>query len=254
MNEFLAAPLELKAIGGTDEGTFSGYGAVFGNVDVIGDKILPGAFADTLAERKLSGRPLPMHFNHGLPDVGGERAIGVWRVVEEDNAGLRVEGKISGMGTDRGRFYFERLRDGAISGLSIGFKAKSVAYGRTGAPGEARRTISALSLAEVSIVDDPANPHARISGVKSGAVAMLARLDEIKSRFAVGEPLELREFEAALRDAFGLSRAQAVTIAAHGYKALARESESGGEALPPAVKSAVESLDAVLRGFTLPKG
>lgn len=41
----IVAPLELKFAGPPDAGTFEGYGAVFGNVDLHGDRILPGALA-----------------------------------------------------------------------------------------------------------------------------------------------------------------------------------------------------------------
>src|SRR4051812_36903925 len=103
MNLQFQTVLEVKAFGDPASGEFSGYGAVFHNTDLIGDRILPGAFAETIAERKALGRPLPMHLNHGLPELGGQRGIGVWKAVEEDERGLRLEGKISGMNTDAGR-------------------------------------------------------------------------------------------------------------------------------------------------------
>lgn len=54
----------LKAVEGAPAGTFEAIVAVFGNVDLQGDRIIPGAFTDTLAEWKSSGDPIPVIFSH----------------------------------------------------------------------------------------------------------------------------------------------------------------------------------------------
>src|SRR4051794_7976184 len=116
------APLEVKFTDtGAPAGVFSGYGAVFGNVDSHGDVIKPGAFAESIAQSKASGRPVPMHLMHRI--FGGDGLpVGVWTNLAEDDHGLKVDGKISGMNTDGGRLLFERVKDGALGGLSIGYK------------------------------------------------------------------------------------------------------------------------------------
>ena len=59
MNVFYA-PLEVKFTeAGAPVGLFSGYGAVFHNQDSHGDVIKPGAFTESIAESKASGRPVP---------------------------------------------------------------------------------------------------------------------------------------------------------------------------------------------------
>ena len=50
--------LDAKADGET--GTFEATVAVFGNVDRGGDRIMPGAFKDTLERWKASGDPIPV--------------------------------------------------------------------------------------------------------------------------------------------------------------------------------------------------
>ncbi len=163
--DVFVAPLELKFAENAADGTFSGYGAVFGNVDNHGDVILPGAFADSLAERKAQGRGVPMHVMHGV--YGGDGVpVGVWTSVEEDEKGLRVEGKLSGMNTDAGRMRFELVKDGALSGLSIGYRVKKngATYGQKA--GEPKRTLKALHLGEISLVDDPSNAMARVTEMK----------------------------------------------------------------------------------------
>lgn len=222
--ETLTAPLEIKLAGSTDTGEFEGYGAFFGNVDAHGDAIEPGAFAATLAARKAQGRPpVPMHFNHGSALFGGESAVGVWRDMSEDAKGLRVRGRISGMNTDRGRYYFERVKDGAISGLSIGFRIPQ--GGSTPGPkGGPQRVIKAIDLVEVSIVDDPANTLARVDAVK---LAGIADLEELLRRG-------------------GLSKAAARRVAAGGWPALSGDPDPDLSEARQKAAATVAELQGVL--------
>lgn len=172
----------------TGEMTFSGYGAVFGNVDSYGDVIANGAFSDTLKKAKSSGVWPAMLSQHGGAFGEDMTPIGVWTEMREDNVGLYVEGKFAP--TERGKEAYELLKmkpRSAYSGLSIGFRAKEWAV-RT-QPDEPRRTLKAVDLLEVSLVTFPANTKARVTGVKS--------------------EFNPRDIEDALRDA-GLSRADSV--------------------------------------------
>lgn len=163
--DIYCAPLEVKFADGAPEGVFSGYGAVFGNVDAHGDVIQPGAFADSIAERKAQGRAVPMHLMHRV--YGGDGLpVGVWTDLSEDSKGLKVTGRISGMNTDAGRLLFERVKDGALGGLSIGYKVRpnGATYGKKA--GEPKRSLKALDLKEISLVDDPSNALARVDEMK----------------------------------------------------------------------------------------
>lgn len=51
-----------------DNGIFEAIVAVFGNVDSYGDRILPGAFKDTLDEWAASGNPVPIYWSHRMDD------------------------------------------------------------------------------------------------------------------------------------------------------------------------------------------
>lgn len=177
-----------------ETGEFSGYGAVFGNVDSHGDVIAPGAFRETLKVWNNRGSLPPMRLMHGAagnPFTGSDLPVGVWKSMVEDDKGLRVEGKLT-TGATRGRDAYELMKDGALGGLSIGYRAiKSVkGDGRT-AP---KRTLQEIALVELSVVDEPSNSRAKVLAVKS---VLDLTADEI------------REVEGALRDA-GFSRSDAV--------------------------------------------
>lgn len=47
-----------------DKGIVEQYVSVFGNVDWIGDRVMPGFFADTLAEFKAEDAPIPVIYSH----------------------------------------------------------------------------------------------------------------------------------------------------------------------------------------------
>lgn len=178
-------------------GVFSGYGAVFGNVDSGGDLIEKGAFKQTLREWEDKGKYPPMLLQHGGGFLGGADdmlPVGKWTAMEENARGLKVEGELFALGTERGQYIYEGLKAGALDGLSIGYRVKEFAMGTK--PGEARRTLKTLDLVELSIVTFPMNDKARVGSVKT-----------------------IRDFEAFLRDAGGFSHAQAKAIASHGFKA-----------------------------------
>jgi HK97 family phage prohead protease len=226
MHQYLACGLELKFDdSSTDAMTFTGYGAVFGNIDAYGDVIQKGAFKDTLREAKRSKIWPAMLSQHGGWGMSSEdlTPVGIWTDMEEDDVGLRVEGKLAE--TPRGRELYTLMKmtpRPAINGLSIGYRAKEFSLGTK--PDEPRRTLKKIDLVEVSPVTFPANLKARVSGVKS--------IEQLST---------LAEAERYLRDACGLSRAEAVTFVSR-IKGL-RPSDSDGQT--EALRALIES-----RGFT----
>jgi hypothetical protein len=82
--------LSVKASGVADDGTFEGYGSVFGVVDSYQEVVAPGAFADSLAE--LAGQephgPGPV----AAPQRSADRRLS--RASHEDDTGLFVKGQL----------------------------------------------------------------------------------------------------------------------------------------------------------------
>lgn len=178
--------------------TFSGYGAVFGNIDSYGDVIEKGAFTKTIEEFKASGKWPAMLSQHGgwLSSAQDMTPVGVWTEMREDDHGLYVEGKLAD--TPRGRELYELMKmtpRPAIDGMSIGYFVTE--YTDEKKDGELIRHIKGIDLVELSLVTFPANKEARIADVKS-------------------EELTIRDAEHALRDA-GFSRAEAKRILAEGF-------------------------------------
>lgn len=206
----ISVPLELKFAGDSAAapGCFEGYGAVFGNVDRGGDMIEVGAFGKSLTQMAAEGIGMPpMYYNHDR--AGG--TIGVWESIKEDGNGLYVKGRLIGLDTDQGKMNLARAREGACKGLSIGYRVPPNGSRRgSGKMGEPARILKQIDLREISLVDDPMNPAARLNFVKS------AREFGIDS-FNPGE------LEDALREEAKLSRRDAKAAVAVFRKSLQRD-------------------------------
>lgn len=191
--------LEIKAV--DEDGFFSGYGAVFGNIDWYNDIILPGAFKNTLAKWTEKGKLPPVLWNHSTNEP-----IGVYTKLVEDEKGLYVEGKLLVGDVPKAKSTHALLKAGAIDGLSIGYRTIKSSYNET----TDIRELIELDLGEISIVTTPANEQSLITSVKS-------KLEE-------GELPTLPEFEKFLRES-GFSKSQATAIAGKGLRHLLSESE-----------------------------
>ena len=137
-------------------GTFGGCAVAYGVRDSYGSVFLPGVFAASLAQHRKAGtRPLLL-WQHN-PD----EPIGVWEEVREDARGLAVKGRLI-LDTTRGREAHALLKAGALNGLSIGFRAQTAK-----ALADGTRAITKAELIEISLAAFPANPAARVTGIRS---------------------------------------------------------------------------------------
>jgi HK97 family phage prohead protease len=191
----ISVPFEVKEV--SDDGTFTGYGSVFGVKDSYDEIVVPGAFVESIEQRKPA---LLWQHRSGEP-------IGVYEEVKEDSVGLHLKGRLA-LKTTRGAEAYELLRMNALSGLSIGFMTREDSFDqKTGI-----RTLKKVDLWEVSLVTFPANDAARITGVKG-----------------ISEITTLSEVEDCLRDA-GFTKSEALALVAR-VKAIARSDSEAGESV-----------------------
>lgn len=146
--------LEVKTVGGVAR--FTGYASVFGNLDLTGDIVQPGAFTKTLADARAKGRSIlyPVLYQHQ-----SDRLIGGIVAAREDHKGLAIEG-ILAVDTAAGHEAFSLAQKGILSGLSIGYKTMRSDYDRAG-----NRRLNAVKLHEISLVAAPANPAAGVDHI-----------------------------------------------------------------------------------------
>lgn len=161
------------------DGSFSGYGSTFGNVDEGNDICDEKCFDRTLAEMKKSDGMPGMFFSHDIREPVGE-----WDVVEKDKKGLYAEGRIAiNQGIPKAQQAYLMLKSKGPKGLSIGYSTKKYSYDEK----KGVRTLLDVDLLEISPTPFPMNRKAKITGVKSLLVG--------KTNITV------REAEDILRDA-----------------------------------------------------
>ena len=173
MKQKLTVPLQVKSL---EDREFSGYGSIFGNEDLGGDVVVPGAFRKTLKKHQ-DAESLPQMFWMHDPS----RVPGKWLSMSEDDEGLMVKGVLAD--TPLGNEIRTLLKMDAVKGLSIGYSTTNYDFDKDG-----RRLLKEVDLWEVSVVSLPMNPLAQVAHAKS-------------QLSAAGEYVPTpREFERTLRD------------------------------------------------------
>jgi hypothetical protein len=160
----LSAPAQLETLG---RDQFEGYASLFGVADSAGDVVAPGAFARSL--RDISR--IRLLYQH----VASE-PIGVWEQMIEDSTGLYVRGRIL-TDLERGRDVLALLREGALDGLSIGFRTVRAQRNAV----TKQRTLLEVELWEVSVVTFPLlkGSHVTAIGKKNEVAREIRRAAEL---------------------------------------------------------------------------
>ena len=180
-----SAPARLVDLG---RDVFEGYASLFGVPDGAGDVVAPGAFASSLRKRPARDvRMLYQHFAH--------EPIGVWETIREDGKGLYVRGRLS-LDVVRAREVRALIADGALDGLSIGFRTvRARGDAKTGL-----RRLEEVELWEISIVTFPLLAGSGVTALgEKNAAAHAIRGAAVAIRDANHLPLVGRSKRVALR-------------------------------------------------------
>ena len=171
-----------------EAGFIEGYASTFNNVDKAGEIVLRGAFSETIKEFRAKAVKIPFLDAHRV--FGSTEAV-IGRIVElkEDAVGLYFKAELSE--TALAQEVRKKVAEGMLDSLSIGY---SIPAGGDEMRRDGVRLLKKLALKEISIVTFPANPEARITGVKGlkGTAENVALLQ--KARIA-----QLGRMEADLR-------------------------------------------------------
>lgn len=181
--------LEFKALGG--ERTFSCYGNVKGNIDHALDRVVDGAYRDSIASHKAAGTMPKFFWMHNPWDT----PVGVWTAMEEDSKGLYLEGKFSN--TPKGNELYELYKDNALDSFSIGYRVNDEKWNNSLGCND----LIKVDIREISAVTFACNEE--------------SRLVEIKSKLGEGKVLTKAELRALLESVpAGLSKRQIERITA----------------------------------------
>ena len=220
--KFLDRPFDLKSV--TDSGAFEGLASVYGNVDLGGDIVMPGAFREFALTQDGSIRILDAH-NIRLP-------IGKGKLVDT-STGLAMKGQLV-LAVPQARATHELMKAGIVDGLSIGY---DILPGGSHVRQDGVRELRAIKLWEVSTTAFPMNQEARVSAVKT-----------------IADCADIRELEHLLREApnFQLSSRKAKAAANALWQILMneREAQDGDARDERAEKEAVIQIATTLDKFT----
>jgi len=158
--------VEEKSDAGLRFGVVKGLASPTGNIDHGRDRVMRGAFKDTIAEHLAADKQIKMMDGH-FDLIGG------WPIFKETRKGLEVEGNIN-LDVQKGIEAYALAKQKVLTDLSIGYRATEVEYvtdeieGSKGEKLEIRvRNIKKLKIYEVSLVPFPMNEEANITSIKS---------------------------------------------------------------------------------------
>jgi len=215
----LIVPFEIKAV--SDAG-IEGYGSTFGNIDLGGDVVMPGAFAGSLDRHKSAGTKPKMLWNHRAHDL----PIGVWDSFEENETGLYMAGRFAD--TEMGRDVRTLAKMHAIDSMSIGYEILDAEFNKAGV-----LMLKEVELWEVSPVNFPMNPQAVIAAVKA----------------QFPDP---RSFERHLRDAGCSNRAAKVLVSEVLKSASVMDDDDPRDEEDDELAAAEKAMNLIIAGMIRP--
>ena len=148
----------------TDTGAFSALAAAY-TVDRGGDRIIAGAFRETIRRWQDSGKKIPLHWDH---EGDAEKIIGVVdpQAMRETEKGLYVEGRLDLEESAVAREAWRLMRNDA-AGVSFGYLATEEKQ----IEDEEVRELWGLDVFEITITPAPMNFDTRILSMKALADA-----------------------------------------------------------------------------------
>jgi HK97 family phage prohead protease len=225
----------LKAI--KDDGTFEGLAAVYGNEDLGGDIIEPGAFTKTIKEKK---GVVPVLWQHDSREPIGRGDL------TDSKDGLQIVGTLV-MESDVAKKAHALMKAEVLQGLSIGYDTVVSEYDREN---DIRR-LKELKLWEVSVVTFPMNPKATITTVKA-ADDLIEEVNKSIATFR-RELKQGRTLSAATIEKLRTSHAAMLAAMADLQALLATSDEEAGKAaaaqsIEPGIHSALIAVQSTLAG------
>ena len=198
--------LSFKIKSVQETGEIEGFVSIYGNKDLNGDIVEPGAFTKTLQE---NGGEVVLLLHHDRT-----RPIGTARL-SDDAKGLRLNGTIETDLPD-GKLAHAQAMKKMLKGLSIGYRTVKEMWDDAA---KAHRLFE-VKLFEASMVTIPANPLTLIESVKNQAEFMQRAAEDIKAGRTLSAATRKR-LESAITDIQALlAEADALDEAADDGKAV----------------------------------
>lgn len=162
MSRVKTFPGMVKSAGpddGLGDGEFLAYVSVFGNVDVVGDRVVRGAFADDLDAWAKSGDPIPVVWSHDWSDPFSH--IGEVRQASENDRGLLVRATLD-LDNAKAAQVFRLLKGRRVKQFSFAYDVLDEQLGEDGVT-----DLTKLHIHEVGPTLIGANPDTELLATKA---------------------------------------------------------------------------------------
>jgi len=227
---FIDVAFEVKSIHDLDDEffRFEGLASTFGNIDLVDDIVVRGAFKESLETK--TPIVLWQHDSH--------RPLGMPEEIRETEDGLFLKAKLPKADTFVSGRVIPQIKVGSIRSMSIGFRIVEREF-----TDEGIRLLKKVDLLEVSLVTFPANTMARVSGFKNDET--FYNVEDIKT-------FTKRDLEKALRESGAFSKDAAQLI----VKDFTEQGEPAGDDdsdFESMLSSMSDSMDNHLKASALSK-
>jgi HK97 family phage prohead protease len=155
-------PVEIKSVD-EEAGTFEALVSAFGNVDHVGDRVMKGAFANTLDAWRKSGKPIPVVLSHQWDDPFALIGEADPRAVMETERGLLVQGRLDLENPTAAQTH-KLMKADLLTGFSFGY---TVPEGGEKRAKDGANEVTEIDLKEFGPTLVGANPDAQLQAVKS---------------------------------------------------------------------------------------
>lgn len=167
--------VELKALTdpvGEPTGEITFYAASFGTVDLIGDRVMPGAFTKSLEKWRRSGDPIPVVFSHSWDDPN--RIIGSADPNEchEDPKGLFIKAQLDIDDNATAKVVFKQIQKRVVKEASFAYDVIKERKAKDGA-----NELIELNIIEVGPCLKGMNPSAGDFSTKRDLFAEIERIE-----------------------------------------------------------------------------
>lgn len=180
------APARVKAAGyddGLNDGEFKAIVSVFGNIDSVGDVVVPGAFSDTLEHWKAKGDPIPVIWSHDWSDPYSH--LGEVLDAVETTEGLFVHGALD-LDNPKAAQVYRLLKGRRVTQFSFAYDVLEGAW--VDRDGESYYELRKLKLHEVGPCLLGANQETELLAVKA---------NDLAARLKAGDTVDLDQLAAA---------------------------------------------------------
>lgn len=199
---------KVKAAGpgdGLEEGQFKAIVSVFGNVDVVGDVVIPGAFENDLKRWEDSGDSMPVIWAHDWADPFSH--IGEVLKAEEVEAGLQVIGQLD-LDNPKAQQVYRLLKGRRVTQFSFAYDVLDADWGEK--DGQEIYELRELKVHEVGPCLVGANQETELLAVKARRFASGLKAGRVLSKTNYERLVEARDaLNAVLESAEEASEAPA---------------------------------------------